>query len=68
MVTIVPPSLSHKLMTKREAANEIGRSPRAVGRLVTTGELKSFKHGKYIYVLRSSVKAYLKLVEAAIPS
>lgn len=67
MITVVPPSLAHKLLTKRDAAKEIGRSTREVGRLVESGELKSFKHGKYVYVTRSSVKAYIKLIENAIP-
>jgi len=66
-MTVVPPSLAHKLMTKKEAAKEIGRSTREVGRLIESGELKSFKHGKYVYITRSSVKAYVKLIENAIP-
>lgn len=66
-MTVVPPSLAHKLMTKKEAAKEIGRSTREVGRLMLSGELKSFKHGKYVYITRSSVKAYVKLIENAIP-
>lgn len=68
MVTVVPPSLAHKLMVKRDAAKAIGKSTREVGRMMESGELKSFKHGKYVYITQSSVKAYIKLIENAIPA
>lgn len=68
METAVPPGLQHKLMTKWQAARAIGRSTRTVTRMLASGELKSFQHGKYTYITRASVEAHLKEIEAAIPS
>ncbi len=50
-----PPKL---LLTRREAATEIGLSEYELGKLVESGQLRSLRVGKNIRVHRASLEAF----------